>query len=1028
MAAGVRARQRVHVVTILLGILLGGWTSAFALNPSLDISQYGHTSWKIREGFPAGTAFAMAQTPDGYLWLGTEFGLFRTDGVRFIRWQPPVGQQLPASPYALLVTRDGTLWIGTFAGLVSWNGDKLTRYPELGRQFVTALLEDREGTVWAATLNGEGHGQLCAIRGGVTHCYGRDGAFGSFVWSLAEDSSGALWAGADSGLWRWNPGPPMRFAVPGARLGDLMLSSDGRLIVGIRGGGLRQIAGGKLEAYPIRSPVSPNALLSDENVDSNKLLRDRNGGLWIGTDQRGLIHVQNGRTDVFTETDGLSGNIIAGLLEDREGNIWVSTAGGLDRFREPQIATISAKQGLSSDNVNSVIAATDGSVWIATGNGLTRWQNGQSTILRKADGLPDDFVQSLYQDDGGDIWAFTGRGLARFQNSRFVAVPGIPSTEVYSMTGDKAGNLWLSGNRGLSHMRDGRLVEQFAWSALGRWQQAKVIVSDRGGLWLAFWTDGGVEYFKDGQVRASYSAADGLGKGPVAGLRVDRDGAVWAATQESGVSRIKDGRITTMTTGNGLPCDNIHWTAEDADRSLWMFTACGLVRIAPSELNAWIADPKRRLAMTVWDAADGVLPLGAPSSFGPTFAKATDGKLCFLTREDVQVVDPSHLVFNKLPPPVHIEQIVADHKTYWQNLPGAETSNPKLPALIHDLEIDYAALSLVAPEKDLFRYELEGVDRTWKDVGNRRQAFYTDLSPGRYRFRVIACNNSGVWNEVGDTVGFSIAPAYYQTSWFMALCVVLLMTALGAAYMWRVRQLHRRFTMTLDARVAERTRIARELHDTLLQSFQGVLLQFQTASHLLLMHPIEAKEKLDRTIDKAAAAITEGRDAVQGLRTSTVQSNDLARSLNMLGEELAADPANDACPAFRVAVEGEPRNLHPILRDEVFRVAAEALRNAFRHAHAGQVEIEIRYDDQQFRLRIRDDGKGMDPTILSGQQPEGHFGLSGMRERARLAGGKLVIWSTPGAGTEVELRIPAATAYAAARKGSWLSQKLAGKT
>ena len=1000
---------------------------AKALNPSLDVSQYGHTAWKIRDGFTAGTAFAITQTPDGYLWLGTEFGLFRSDGIHFVRWEPPSGGHLPDKPYSLLVSRDGTLWIGTFAGLVSWNGDKLTGYPELGGQFVTALLEDREGTVWAATMSGERHDQLCAIRGGVTHCYGQDGAFGTFVWSLAEDSSGALWAGAESGLWRWEPGPPMRYAVPGMRLADLTISSDGRLIVGIRDAGLRQIDSGKLDAYPIRSPINPNALLSDHDVDSNKLLRDRDGGLWIGTDQRGLIHVYDGRTDVFTEADGLSGNIIAGIFEDREGNIWVSTAGGLDRFREPQVATISAKQGLSSDSVNSVIAATDGSVWIATRNGLTRWQNGQSTILRKANGLPDDSVQSLYQDDGGHIWAFTGHGLARFQNSRFVAVPGVPSTEVYSMTGDKAGNLWLSGNRGLSHMRDGSLVEQFAWSVLGRSQQAKVIVSDRGGVWLAFWKDGGLEYFKDGRVRASYAAASGLAKSPVAGLRVDRDGAVWAAMQGSGVSRIKDGRITTMTTGNGLPCDTIHWTAEDADRSLWMDTACGLVHILTNEVDAWIANPRRRVAMTVWEAAEGVLPEEAPSSFGPTFAKATDGKLWYVTREDIQVVDPLHLVFNKLPPPVHIEQVVADHKMYWQNLPGAEASSVRLPARTRDLQIDYTALSLSSPEKVHFKYKLEGQDPDWREVVNDREAQYSNLRPGPYRFRVIACNNSGVWNEQGDSLEFSIAPAYYQTNWFRVLCAVLILALVWAIYQIRVRQLRHDFALALEARVGERTSIARELHDTLLQSAQGLLLQLEVLSQMQEPRPIEARAKLAEIIDRTAKAITEGRDAVQGLRASTVQTNDLARAISTLGEELGTDPADDGSPTFRVTVEGDSRDLHPILRDEIYRIAAEALRNAFHHAAASRIEVEIRYDKDQFRLRIRDDGKGIDPAVLSRQSSEGHFGLPGIRERAKLAGGDVVVWSEIGAGTEVDLTVPAAKAYSTARRSSRFAQRFAGK-
>lgn len=1016
-----------------LGVLLGGSRTTFALDPSLDISQYRHTAWTIRDGFATGTAFAMAQTPDGYLWLATEFGLFRSDGVRFVPWKPPAGQQLPESPYALLVTRDGTLWIGTFGGLASWNNGKLTQYPEVGAGFITSLLEDREGTVWAGELGGSPGtptGRLCAIQNGSSQCYGQDGGFGSFVWSLSEDSSGALWAGAESGLWRWKPGPPKRHVVPGARLADLTQSGDGRLIVGIRGGGLRQVADDKLEAFPIRSAMNSNATLPDRDIDANKMLRDRDGGLWIGTNQRGLTHVHHGRTDVFTAENGLSGNIIAGLFEDREGNIWVSTSGGLDRFREMPVTTVSTKQGLSSDNVNSVIATTDGSTWIATRDGLTRWQKGQTTVFRKADGLPDDMVQSMFQDHAGRIWVFTGHGLAWFNNGRFVSVVGVPSSEVYSITGDNAGNLWLSGNKGLSHLREGRLIENLPWAALGRRQQAKMIIydQDRGGLWLGFWQDGVVEYFKDGQVRLSYTAANGMTKGPVAALRLDRDGAVWAATQNGGVSRIRDGRITTLTTSNGLPCDKVHWTTEEDDRSLWLYTACGLLRIPHSQVDVWISDPAHRVEPMLWDATDGVLPWGSPSSFGPTFAKAADGKLWLVTREDIQVVDPPHLALNKFAPPVHIEKVVADGKTYWQNMPEASRSSLHLPARIHDLAIDYTALSLTAPEKVHFKYKLEGQDSDWREVVNDREVQYSNLPPGPYRFRVIACNNSGVWNEQGDSLEFSVAPAYYQTNWFRALCAVLVLALVWAIYQIRVRQLRHDFTLKLEARVGERTRLARELHDTLLQSFHGLMLRFAIVSQLLPERPVEAKEQLDSAMDRAANAIAEGRDAVQGLRDSTVQTNDLARAINTLGEELANELADRGTSAFCVTVEGEARDLHPILRDEIYRIAGEALRNAFRHSHARHIEVEIRYDNQQFRLRVRDDGKGMDSGGLSGQGPGGHYGLPGMRERAKLIGGKLVVWSEVDSGTEVDLSIAAGTAYATAPKRSWLSKFLARKT
>jgi signal transduction histidine kinase/streptogramin lyase len=805
-------------------------------------------------------------------------------------------------------------------------------------------------------------------------------------------------------------------------------SGDGRLIFGISGAGLKQVVAEKLGAIPIYSAMNRNALLPDSEIDSNKLLRDRDGGLWIGTHQRGLIHIHNGRTDVLRKSDGLSGDISCSLFEDREGNVWFASTQGLDRFRDFPISTISTKQGLSSDYATSLAVGTDRSIWVGTRDGLNRWKSGQTTIFRKGSGLPDDFVQSLFQDYRGRLWVSTGQGIVYFENGRFVPVKGVPSTEIYSITGDQSDNLWLSGNKGLSHLRAGRVVETFPWSALGRHQEAKVALfdPDHGGIWLGFWLDGGVLYFKDGQVRASYSPAEGLGKGAVGGIQLDRDGALWAAIQDGGLSRIKDGRVETLTTTNGLPCNMVHWSIEDGDGSLWLYTACALVRIARSELDSWIADPKRRIQVTAWDAGDGVsLAATSPAYYAPA-VKSTDGKLWFLG-EGVAVLDPHHLAFNKVPPPVHIQQIIANHKSYWQDLPGHALSKLRLPPRIRDLTIDYNALSFAVPEKVHYKYKLERQDSDWREVVNAREVQYSNLGPGTYRFRVIASNNSGLWNDQGDTLEFSIAPAYYQTIWFRTLCAIAFAGLLWAAYQWRVRQLQHDFKMTLEGRIGERTRIARDLHDTLLQSFHALLLRFQTVSILLSERPLEAKEQLDSAIEQAAGAITEGRDAVQGLRASAVEGNDLALAISTLGEELESDSSNHRPATFRVAVEGQARDLHPILRDEIYKIAAEALRNAFHHAQAKQVEVEIRYGDE-FRLRVRDDGKGMDAAVLSSHGIEGHYGLSGMRERATLIQGKLVVWSEVDAGTEVELRVPGSAAYATDRKRSWLLRKFAGKT
>ena len=998
----------VRRVAIVLAVFAAGCGCAFALNPSLDISQYAHNALTTRDGFSLGNVYAMAQTPDGYLWLGSEFGLFRFDGVRILPWQPTAGQHLSTAPFSMLATRDGTLWIGMFDGLATWDGARLTRRAQFEGKFVWSLLEDREGTVWAGLFAPTG--RLCAIRPGGTQCYGDDHIFGNFVTALFEDESGILWAGAQSGLWRWKPGTPRRYAMPPNQLTALSTADDGGLLVAVYGQMVAHLSREKVDSYPIRDVIHPNTVLRDRDVNSNRLLRDRDGGLWIGTVERGLIHVHQGRTDFFRRSDGLSGDVILDLFEDREGNVWVATTGGLDRFRELPVTTISVKHGLSSDATNSVLADGDGSVWIGSHDGLTRWKDGRATILRKSSGLPDDVTHSLFQDDRGRIWVSTDRGLAYFHGGRLAAVNGAPNDEVFCITGDGTGGLWLSETRGLLHWREGRLVDQIPWPEMGRHQQAKVLLPDsvRGGMWLGFWGEGGVLYLKDRQLRATYTTLNGLGAGHVSDLRLESDGALWAATEEGGISRLKDGAISTLSTRNGLPCNAIHWTTQDDDRSLWAYTACGVVRITRRELDAWIADPKHRVETTVWDAADGLrLRSVAASAYRPPVAKSTDGRLWFVTGEGVQVLDPRHLAVNQLPPPVHIERVTANGEPY------PLKQGMRLPANIRDLWIDYTALSLAAPEKVHFKYMLEGQDPDWKEVINDRQAQYSNLRPRNYRFRVIASNNSGVWNTAGDTLEFSVAPAFYQTAWFGGVCAAAPLGLLWALHRLRLRRLAREF----NARVEERTRIARDLHDTLLQSFQGLMFSFQAARNLLPARLEEAISTLDRAIGEGDGAIAEGRDAIKGLRADPALERNLEHALSGAGKEFARSSGEQSeMPAFQVSVEGTPQALSPLLQDDIYRIAREILRNAFHHAHATRIEAEIAYDRQFFRLRIRDNGKGIDRKIIQAGARQGHWGLPGVRERAKSIGGELRLWSEPGAGTEAELTLPARIAYGTGRR------------
>ena len=1030
MAAKGLVMQSARVVAIGFGVCFLCAQCAFALDPALDVSQYSHTAWKIRDGFIRGTILSMAQTPDGYLWLGTEFGLVRFDGVQAIPWQPPGDQQLPSNYiHDLFVSRDGALWIGTRKGLASWKNGRLTKYPETTGSRVHSLLQDAEGTIWFGL---EEPGRLCAVRGVQTQCYGA-GKFGFAVLAIYEDHKGNLWASAQTGLWRWKPGPPERYTMPDrqAVAAALIEGNNGSLVMAtsVSGpllgplssavAGLKQLVAGKINGYElpgIGGQFKPTCLL-----------RGRDGSLWIGT-LHGLLHLHQGRVDRFSAVDGLSSDFVTGIFEDREGDVWVSTQTGLDQFHDFAVPTISVNQGLSNSVVFVLESTPDGSIWIATADGLNRWQAGHvtvygeqgpatenSAVTRIANSGLRGAVYSLGQDNRGRLWAGSREGVFYFDGGRFVRISGVPGGNILAIAGDRDGNVWISEDDALFYSTADGSVQRIPWDRLAMTGPVFALLPDQlhGGLWVGSY-DGGIAFFKDGQLRASYNTTDGLGHGYVSDLQLGSGGAVWAAT-EGGLSRVKDGRVTTLTSSNGLSCDAVHWVIEDNDHAFWLYQPCGLVRVAGSELDAWGSGSRRLVQTTVFDSFDGVRSRAIAGRYSRKVTKSPDGKIWFAPPDGVSVIDPHQLALNALPPPVRIERIIANHKVYWQNLWGAAPSSLRLPALSRDLQIDYTALSLVAPEKTRLKYKLEGYDREWQDAGSRRQAFYSNLPPRNYTFRVMASNNSGVWNEAGDTLDFSIAPAYYQTAWFRLSLVAAFLALLAALYRYRLHQIAREFNANLEGRVDERLRMARDLHDTLLQSFHGLLMRFQGAHNLLPARPADAQRVLESALDEAAEAITQARDAVQGLRSSAVTTNDLADAVEAMGNELAADQsaAKGNASAFSVDVEGAPRGLHPILRDEVYRIAGEALRNAFNHAHAHRIEVEIRYAARQLRVRVRDDGIGIDGGVLSEEGRSGHWGLRGMRERAKRIGAQLEIWSEQGVGTEIQLSIPGPVAYGA---------------
>ena len=519
-----------------------------------------------------------------------------------------------------------------------------------------------------------------------------------------------------------------------------------------------------------------------------------------------------------------------------------------------------------------------------------------------------------------------------------------------------------------------------------------------GGLWLGA-PRGTISYFRDGRLQTTSLSS------PQVSIRapfVDSDNSLLVPSSQ-GLYRLNHEQVTLFSSDNGLPCPETFNAIRDNHGALWIYTRCGMVRIAEPEWAKWIENPHVAVSVMILDALEGA-QAGTGDSWQPRSSKAPDGRLWFETGVSVQMLDPDSLYGNELPPSVHIEDVIANQKTY------SPRSRLRLPALTRDLEIGYTALSFVVPQKVHFQYKLEGYDRDWQDAGTRRQAFYSNLPPRNYTFRVKACNNSGLWNEAGAALDFNIAPAYYQTKWFPALCIATASAGLYLLYFLRLKQATQRVQATMESRLAERESIARDLHDTLLQSVQGVILKFHAVTKRIPDgEPV--RQDMERALDYADQVLMEGRDRVRNLRTTGPLISDLPAAFR----QIADHTSHDRKMIVETVVEGTPRELQPLVLEEVFAIGREALINALSHSAGQHVEVEITYDARQFRLRVRDDGQGIDSAILENGGRDNHWGLNGMRERASKICAELTLCSRPDSGTEIELTVPSQTAYRTSR-------------
>jgi signal transduction histidine kinase/streptogramin lyase len=689
------------------------------------------------------------------------------------------------------------------------------------------------------------------------------------------------------------------------------------------------------------------------------------------------------------------------IYEDSHGILWVGSMralGQMDR-KSGRMTFYRAAGGpgeLSSTWIISIVEDRSGYLWFGTvGAGLNRLdrRTGKFNVYRHdptdPHSLSHDTVPKLFVDSRGILWAGTEDGLDEFdpvtERFRTYKVSGLSDNRAHDIAEDSEGALWIA-TRSTGLLRLDPVTRQFTVyrhsqrsGTLSNDQANSVCVDHAGIVWVG--TESGLNGF-DPVTRNfnSYYKRDGLANSNVSSILEDRRGDLWVSTS-NGLSRfnVRGKTFKNYYLSDGIAGDEFYNYA-----------------------SAW---------------------------------KSLDGEMFFTSYAGLTTFFPQDVVDDPYAPPV----VITDFKLSGNSVPIGGNSLLKRAISFTDtvtlthtqnvLSLEFSSLSFTNPEGNRYRYRLEGLETRWNESeGNQRFITYA-LSPGNYVFRVQGSNSRGAWNEQGASVRLVILPPWWSTWWFRTAELASMLLSLGYAYHLRLRSIERQFNMRLEERVGERTRIARDLHDTLLQSFHGLILRFQTVYDLFPTRPAEARKTLESAIDQAAQAITEGRDAVQGLRSSKVETSDLAVAIRTLGEELAADESNQVPTVFHVDVEGTPRSLHPILRDEVYRIAGEALRNAFRHAQARQIEVEIRYDVRQLRLRVRDAGKGMDPKLLREDGRAGHFGLRGMRERAKLVGGTLTVWSELDSGTEVELSIPASLAYStpAAPRHIWLSEKLFGK-
>lgn len=970
----------------LVAVVLGAAVSADVRAADDPVSRMPHSAWAQIAGLRT-AVHAITQDRDGYMWLGVNAGLIRFDGERFVPWSPRDGPPFPARIVrALYAANDGTLWVGfaSVGGISRVKNGVVQTYSRrhgLPEGVVRTIAEDAVGTVWAGGDFGvarfrDDRWEPLDARSGLPAVVA--------VYGLHRDGTGNLWIASDSGVFRRNDsGRFTQVAPAGSAVRGVAEDRFGSIWITAANGAARRLSDASTASAALHQ-TGPEGLL---------LLNDGHGHFWIATQDAGLVLVpeilQHGLPHYrLISVVGLTGDRILSLYRDRDGGVWIGTNNGLDRFAVGNIKPVAIRPilpGFIGRPARVMIAGDADDIWIGTTTGLARLSGKHSRWFSRRNGLPHQTINALHRDPEGTLWIATSGGVVRYKDDRFEPLPlqrGLNLNGVRGITSAPDGSLWLCDVSGLYRWTVNRADKVGPPPDDTDRRPVAALTDSQKRIWVGF-TDGEVRMFDDAKTTVLSSHA-GPGESAVNAIYEDAAGRIWLAT-DNGISRFDRDRFIAASARNGLPRSVTTAIAEDRNGHLWARTSAGLIRFDPDDFERAASDASFRMHYRLLDSSDGldtgVVWFGAPSSL-----RAPDGALWFVDGNGIAVLDPSDEVASPTLP--KLERVVADEQSF------APIAGLELPERTARLEVEYTLLSFITPAKVRFRYLLEGLDREWVDAGAGRRALYTNLAPGAYTFRLAASHNGGAWKEAAWV--FSVKPALTQTRGF-AVLVTALCTACGwAAWRYRLRQVRRRYAYLLD----ERARLAREMHDTLLQGMAGAALQLHGITGLIAKSPDAARDRMERVREALEHCMRETRLSLWVLRSETLVTRSLAEAV----QERGAATTVGTGIVFQLVAHGHRRRGAPRMEEHLLRIAQEAITNAVRHAKPTRICVELRCEHAFVKMTISDDGCGFDlkaAELARGQ----HWGLKIMRERAQEIGAALSIEALD-TGTRLEVVAP----------------------